>query len=82
MQKLGTGLSVENLCKACDMTYNQLCQLAQEHLDLYHELKKWYKRFDFIPKAQEAKQVEDKPLETKEESQPKPKRAKKKVVEE
>lgn len=52
MQHLGTGLSVENLCLACNLTYNQLCELAQEHMDLYHELKKWYKRFDFEVKKE------------------------------
>lgn len=82
MQKLGTGLSVENLCLACNITYNQLCELAQEHLDLYHELKKWYKRFDFIPQSQESKPVEDKPLETKDIPEVKPKKSRKKVVKE
>ena len=70
MQHLGTGLSVDSLCKACEITYNDLCVLAQEHADLMSELKKWYKRYDFIPKS----------LETKENAETKPVKAKKKVV--
>lgn len=50
MSKLGTGLSVENLCVACGITYNELCALADEYQELFHELKKWYKRFDFTVK--------------------------------
>lgn len=79
MQHLGTGLSVDNLCLACNITYNQLCELAQEHLDLYHELKKWYKRYDFVPQSKESAPVEDKPLKTKETLETKPKKTKKKV---
>ena len=71
MQNLGTGLSVESLCKKCEITYDQLCELAQEHEDLYHELKRWYKRYDFMPTR--------KSLETKETLEDKPKKTKKKV---
>ena len=79
MQHLGNGLSVESLCKVCEITYNQLCQLAQDNMDLYHELKKWYKRYDFIPQTEEAKPIEDKPLENKYIPEVKPKKSKKKV---
>lgn len=58
MLKLGTGLSVDNLCIACGISYNQLCGLAQEYTELYHELKKWYKRYDFIPVKEETTQQE------------------------
>lgn len=72
MQHLGAGLSVDSLCKKCEITYDQLCELAKEHTDLYHELKKWYKRYDFMPTS--------KSLETKEITEDNPKKTKKKVV--
>ena len=75
MQHLGMGLSVENLCLACNITYNQLCELAQDHMDLYHELKKWYKRYDFIPQPLES----NKSLENKDIPEKKTKKDKKKV---
>lgn len=65
MLKLGTGLSVDNLCIACGISYNQLCELAQEYPELYHELKKWYKRYDFTPVAQEDNKEQDNSLNNK-----------------
>lgn len=61
MNMLGTGLSVQTLVERVGITYDQLCELAQEYPDLHKELKRWYKRYDFTatPKKQ------DKPLETK-----------------
>lgn len=53
MTKLGTGLSVASLCVACNISYEQLCSLAYEYPELYHELKKWYKRYDFTPTVQQ-----------------------------
>lgn len=79
MNHLGMGLSVDNLCKTCEITYNDLCVLAQEYPDLMSELKKWYKRYTFTPEHKETKPVEDKSLETKEITEDKPKKAKKKV---
>ena len=75
MQNLGTGLSVDSLCKKCEITYNQLCELAQEYADLYSELKKWYKRYDFTPKVEDSA----KPLESNDIPESKPKKTKKKV---
>ena len=86
MQHLGTGLSVDSLCKACEITYNDLCILAQEYADLMSELKKWYKRYDFIPQCEKLEvevaetTEEDNSLETKDNSESKPKRTRKKVV--
>ena len=61
MEKLGTGLSVNSLCEACGITYTELCQLAQEYPELMHELKKWYKRYDFNQVAKQ-ETVDEKPF--------------------
>lgn len=61
MKMLGTGLSVQTLVERVGITYDQLCELAQEYPDLHKELKRWYKRYDFTVKPKK----QDKPLETK-----------------
>jgi hypothetical protein len=61
MNLLGTGLSVHTLIERVGITYDQLCQLAQEYPELHKELKRWYKRYDFTVKQKE----QDNPSETK-----------------
>ena len=59
MNLLGTGLSVRSLCERADISFDELCKLAEEYPELHRELKRWYKRYEFIVKP-------DKSLETKE----------------
>lgn len=57
---LGKGLSVNSLLENTQLTFDELCKLAQEYPELHKELKRWYKRYDFTVKSKE----QDKPLET------------------
>jgi hypothetical protein len=57
---LGKGLSVNSLLENTQLTFDELCKLAQEYPELHNELKRWYKRYDFTVKSKE----QDKPLET------------------
>ena len=63
MNMLGTGLSVQTLIERVGITYEQLCELAQEYPDLHKELKRWYKRYDFSTQGdkiiKEAKAIQD-----------------------
>lgn len=59
MDHLGCGLSVESLCKECKITYDELCALAAEHIELMYELKRWYKRCDFVVKKPIISQILD-----------------------
>lgn len=72
MNLLGTGLSVQSLIDRVGITFDQLCELAEQYPDLQRELKRWYKRYEFVVK-------QAKPLETKENTEDKPKRSRKKV---
>lgn len=45
---LGKGLSVESLCRKLNITYEDLCKEAQADAGLMSQLKRWYKRYDFI----------------------------------
>lgn len=79
MQLLGTGLSVQTLVDRAGITFDQLCDLAAQYPDLHNELKRWYKRYEFIAKKEIPVVNHDKPLETKENTEIKPKRSRKKV---
>lgn len=76
MQLLGTGLSVQTLCDRAGITFEDLCDLAAEYPDLGIELGRWYKKYDFTSKPKDTK-----PLETKENTEKKPRKAKNRVVE-
>ena len=80
MQLLGTGLSVQSLIDKVGITFDELCDLAEQYPDLHHELKRWYKRYEFIAKKEIPVVNHDKPLETKEETEKPTKKLKKKVV--
>lgn len=95
MQLLGTGLSVQTLVDRAGITFDQLCELAAQYPDLHHELKRWYKRYDFgllkegrdfvkeettVVSNEEFTLPEPKVLETKEKIEETPKKRKKKVV--
>lgn len=76
---LGTGLSVQTLVERAGITFDQLCQLAEQYPDLHTELNRWYKLYDFTVKKQQDKEKENKPLETKEKTAKKTKKPFKKI---
>lgn len=69
MNLLGTGLSVRSLCERADISFDELCKLAEEYPELHRELKRWYKRYEFTPKKEIPVVKHDKSLETKTKSQ-------------
>ena len=62
MNSLGKGLSVRSIMERTGITYNQLCQLAEQYPDLLKELNRWYKRYDFTVKDDKSLEVKEKPL--------------------
>lgn len=61
LQLLGTGLSVSTLLIRTGLSYEDLCEMASDYLDLGTELKRWYPRYDFTVKPKEEPMVEVKP---------------------
>ena len=58
LDNLGCGLSVASLCTKLDISYEELCSLAQEDTEVYNQLKRWYPKYDFLAEPKK----EDKPL--------------------
>ena len=48
LDNLGCGLSVASLCTKLDISYEELCSLAQEDTEVYNQLKRWYPKYDFL----------------------------------
>jgi len=65
LDSLGKGLSVRTICERLDITYEDLCKLAQEDNQVYTELKRWYPKYDFLAEPKR----EDKPLKSKKKTQ-------------
>lgn len=58
LDNLGCGLSVASLCAKLNISYEELCSLAQEDTEVYNQLKRWYPKYDFLAEPKK----EDKPL--------------------
>ena len=65
LDNLGCGLSVASLCTKLDISYEELCSLAQEDAEVYNQLKRWYPKYDFLAEHKK----EDKPLKSKKKTQ-------------
>ena len=64
LDNLGCGLSVASLCTKLEISYEELCSLAQEDTEVYNQLKRWYPKYDFLAEPKK----EDKPLKSKKKS--------------
>lgn len=65
LDNLGCGLSVASLCTKLDISYEELCSLAQEDTEVYNQLKRWYPKYDFLAEPKK----EDKPLKRQRKTQ-------------
>lgn len=65
LDSLGKGLSVRTICERLDITYEDLCKLAQEDNQVYTELKRWFPLYNFLAEPKN----EDKPLKRKAKTQ-------------
>lgn len=65
LDNLGCGLSVASLCTKLDISYEELCSLAQEDTGVYNQLKRWYPKYDFLAEPKK----EDKPLKRQRKTQ-------------
>jgi len=65
LDNLGCGLSVASLCTKLNISYEELCSLAQEDTEVYNQLKRWYPKYDFLAEPKK----EDKPLKRQRKTQ-------------
>ena len=65
LDNLGCGLSVASLCTKLEISYEELCSLAQEDTEVYNQLKRWYPKYDFLAEPKK----EDKPLKRQRKTQ-------------
>ena len=66
MSLLGCGYSVQTICDKASLTYDELCNLAEEYNELKIELIKWFPRYDFMVKPKEKKEKTVKQTESDE----------------
>lgn len=47
LELLGQGLSVYKICERLGISFNELCEMAEEFGSLKSELKRWYPNYNF-----------------------------------